>query len=77
MGLRDEISTFSLKNTGCSVGRLLDSLDKATASELQELLDDLTIPGEQLGRLSNAKGWGVHADSFQKHRRSACRCAKK
>lgn len=75
MGLRDEIQAFSLRESGCSAAKLMARLDKATAKELQDLMDDPTISGAQLGRLSMAKGWNVHEDTFQKHRKGACRCA--
>ena len=74
MGLRDEIQAYNLKVAGCSVGKLLNNLDKKTSAELTELLDDPMISSAQIGRLSHAKGWNVHEDSFQKHRRGACRC---
>lgn len=74
MGLRDEIQAYSLKQSGCSVGKLLAKLDAATAKELDDLMNDPLISSAQLGRLSHAKSWNVHEDSFQKHRRGACRC---
>lgn len=73
MGLRDELVT-NCSGSRCAVGKLLNRLDRETASELAELLDDESVQSSALGRLSKAKHWGVGDSSFSRHRRKECSC---
>lgn len=74
MGLRDELDSRS-PGGNCSVGLLLDELDKDVASELVDLIDDLTVSSSSLARLTKNKGWRVVGEwAFSRHRRKDCKC---
>lgn len=74
MGLRDELEEWS-PGGNCSVSLLLNELDKDMASELADLIDDLTVSSSSLARLTKTKGWRVvGAWAFSRHRRKDCKC---
>lgn len=74
MGLRDELDIRS-PGANCSVRLLLDELDKDTASELADLIDDVTVASSSLARLTKNKGWRVVGEwAFGRHRRKDCKC---
>lgn len=74
MGLRDELPDVSPRGTRCLVGELLTTLDKKTADELRELVDDPKVRSSQLAALAKAKGWPVKDHSWARHRRKECQC---
>ena len=74
MGLREELESLYLRNNKCSVGKLLDRLDESDRQEMIEILADTNVPLKALSRLSEAKGWKIHRDTFQRHREKGCIC---
>jgi hypothetical protein len=72
--LRDELVTYQQGMNLCSVGKLLEKLDKPTADELREIIADESVSLNSLARLSNVKGWRIHRDTFSNHRNGGCRC---
>jgi hypothetical protein len=72
--LRDELVKYQQGTNLCSVGKLLEKLDKQTADELREIVADDSVTLNALSRLSHAKGWRIHRDTFSNHRQGGCRC---
>jgi len=72
MGLRDELELTQPPK--CQIALLMMQLDPAIAAELKELIDDFTIAGSAIGKLSTKKGWNLTATSVNRHRRQECRC---
>lgn len=74
MGLKDELESLYLKNNKCSVGKLLDRLDEQDRQDMIDILADPEVPLKALSRLSDAKGWKIHRDTFSRHREGGCIC---
>lgn len=74
MSLRDELSAHMRKSGGeCAVRILLDSAGKQR-TEIEELLNDQSVPSAALARLLQSHGFTIKDHSLTRHRRKECCC---
>lgn len=74
--LADLIAADTRRAAGspCTVTVLLESLPTDEANDLQDALDDATIPGTMISRALIAMGHQVRSNTLQRHRRGECHC---
>lgn len=75
MGLREEVLVYNnSKGGGCTMKKLLDSLDKKTRDDLQSVLDDELITSVAIAKYYQKQGNSISSTTVARHRRGDCSC---
>lgn len=61
---------------GCTVSRVLKTLEPGDREVLEEALGNLSYESTAIARALNKLGVDIQAGPIQRHRRRGCRCAR-
>jgi hypothetical protein len=78
VGIIEEVFAAQAKPPrNCKVIDLVDQMDKQTAKEYLEALDNPKVQTEVLQRVLNDHGYAISTSTLGLHRRKGCSCVAK